>query len=165
MKASDTIRTAMRIGDQSMTAYMQSMSDLPLAQPTPRGGCHPLWVLGHLTHAEGGLRGMIRGEPNPVEHWTELFAGGTEPTTDADGYPSFEEVFAQYREMRQGTLKLLQDVSDAELAQAPKAVPAEVEEIFRTVCDVLVFIPMHQMHHCGHVADARRAAGRKPLFM
>ena len=34
----------------------------------------------------------------------------------------------------------------------------------RTVGDTFLTIAMHQMNHRGQVADARRVAGRKPVF-
>jgi uncharacterized damage-inducible protein DinB len=43
-------------------------------------------------------------------------------------------------------------------------VPQGLEKFMRTAGDVFVTIAMHQMGHRGQIADARRVAGRKPVF-
>jgi hypothetical protein len=44
----------------------------PLVQPGPWGGNHAMWIAGHLTVIEGRLHKILRGTPNPVEHWKPL---------------------------------------------------------------------------------------------
>ena len=100
MKATDLIRKAFAVSDDFTMKLLEDMRDAPLTQPTPRGGNHPLWVLGHMTWVEGTVPLVIFGEPNPVEDWAQLFAAGTEPVADASVYPSFDEVFKKYRELR-----------------------------------------------------------------
>jgi hypothetical protein len=46
----------------------------PLVPPGPWGGNHATWVAGHLAVNEGRLHKMLRGTPNPVEHWKPLSA-------------------------------------------------------------------------------------------
>ena len=44
--------------------------------PTPKGGCHTLWVLGHLAYIEAlVVHGFMLGERNPLAEWEELFDG------------------------------------------------------------------------------------------
>jgi hypothetical protein len=164
MKAIDLIRSALQFSDQVSTALVEDMRDASLTQPTPRGGNHPLWVAGHLAHTEGMLFHFILGEPNPVGHWTELFAAGAEPTPDAGRYPTLDEVLGKYRELRARNLRLLESVGEAGLDRPPQAPPTGMGDAFATIGRTFLTLAMHQMSHAGQVADARRAAGRKPLF-
>src|SRR5215813_13986025 len=92
MNAMDVVRHALQMGDKLANTMLEDMREAPLTQPTARGGNHPLWVVGHLALTEGQLHQLLSGEPNPVEQWSGLFAGGTEPSTDASRYPAFDEV-------------------------------------------------------------------------
>ena len=164
MKAIDFIRKSMQFQDQFSPQFFEDMRDAPLTQPTPRGGNHPLWVLGHLAHSEAELTGTISGEPNPLEEWSGMFAPGTQPTANAADYPPYEEVFEKYRQARARSLKLLDEVGDAGLDDALESIPPGMEEIFRTNADIFMILILHHHVHMGQVADARRAAGRKPLM-
>ena len=79
MKAIDVIRTSLAMCESSTMSLIEDMRDAPMTQPTPRGGNHPLWVLGHITYVEGRIPQILYGEKNPVEHWAPLFAPGSEP--------------------------------------------------------------------------------------
>lgn len=156
MKAIDVVRSALQTGDRLAGTMLEDMRDEPLTQPTARGGNHPLWVVGHLAHTEGVLHHLLSGEPNPAEHWSDLFAGGSEPSADASRYPAFDEVLATYRRLRAANMKRLDGMDDAALGGA--------ERTFGTIGQAYTSIAMHQMLHLGEVADARRAAGRRPFF-
>jgi len=164
MKALDAIRFALDLSDKSTLALVEDMRDAPLTPPTPRGGNHPLWVLGHVTFVEGGIPEILFGEKNPVAYWAPLFAAGTEPTSDPAAYPSFDELVRTYRGLRERNLRLLADLGEAGLDRPSKAPPRGLEQALATVGSTFLTIGLHQMGHRGQVADARRAAGRKPLF-
>src|SRR2546430_14103293 len=118
MKAIDVIRTAMQTSDQSIMMLLEDLGDAPLTAPTPRGGNHPLWVLGHITFIEGNIPHVLFGEANPGAHWAPLFAPGTEPTADASAYPPVDEVLRTYRDLRARNLKPLDKICQAGLATA-----------------------------------------------
>ena len=164
MKTMEAIHKALTFSDRATMQLIEDMRDAALTQPTPRGGNHPLWVLGHLTLVEGSVRHTILGEPNPAAKWAPLFAPGTEPTKDASAYPPFDEVMRTYRELRAKNLQLLEELGEAGLDRPTVSPPKGLEDMLRTAGDVFLVIGMHQMFHRGQVADARRAAGRKPVF-
>jgi hypothetical protein len=164
MNRFELIRWAMQMTGQATAALVKDLRDAPLTQPTSRGGNHPLWVLGHLAFLEGGVRHVLLGERNPVEHWAPLFASGTQPKADAGAYPPFDEVLATYRDLRAGNLRLLDEIGDAGLDRAPKHVPPGFEEAMTTAGQTLLLIALHNMVHYGQIADARRVAGLKPLM-
>jgi hypothetical protein len=164
MKAIDLIRGALDTADRVVLQLVEDMTDAPLTQPTPRGGNHPLWVLGHITFIEGNLPRILFGEPNPVAHWAPLFAPGTEPRADAAAYPPFEQLLRTYRDLRARNLQALERIGDEGLDRPPKSPPPGMQHVMRTVGETLLLIALHQMGHRGQVADARRACGRKPIF-
>jgi uncharacterized damage-inducible protein DinB len=164
MKAIDAIRTAMQISDQGVTKLVEDMRDAPLTQPTPRGGNHPLWVIGHVAYVEANIPRVLFGEPNALEHWAPLFAPGTEPTTDASAYPPIDEVLGAYRQARARNLKILDEIGESGLDQPTKSPPRGLEGTLGTAGQTFLLIAMHHMHHRGQVADARRAAGRVAMF-
>jgi hypothetical protein len=167
MKAIDVIRMALEMTLEGTVGLVEDMRDVPLTRPMPRGGNHPLWLLGHLCYIEGNQPRILFGEEggkNPVEHWAPLFASGTEPKSDAAAYPSFDEVLGTYRRLRAKTLKMLEEVGDAGLDRQPRAVPPGFENSMRTFGQTFLLLALHNMVHYGQIADARRAAGRKPLL-
>lgn len=164
MKAIDVIRNAMEVSDRNTLSLIEDMRDAALTQPTPRGGNHPLWVLGHITLVEGNIPKVIFGEPNPVAHWAPLFAPGTEPTADASAYPPFEEVLRTYRDLRARNMRILEELGDEGLDRKTAAPPKGLEHVLGTVGTAFLTVAMHQMSHRGQVADCRRVAGREPIF-
>lgn len=164
MKAIDVIKMALAFSDQFTLQLIEDMRDLPLTQPTPRGGNHPLWVLGHLAAAEALIPQVLLGEPDPLEHWRDLFSFGSEPTADPARYPTFDEVLRTYRTLRARNLALLDQIGEGGLDRPTKSPPPGLEQLFDTVGKAFLVTALHQMNHRGQVADARRAAGREPVF-
>ncbi|MCG8408384.1 MAG: DinB family protein [Phycisphaerales bacterium] len=164
MKAMDLIKMALQSSDQFTTQLIDDMRDAPLTQPTSNGGNHPLWVLGHLAIGEGLIRQVVLGESNPVAHWEGIFGFGSEPSDNASDYPSFDEVMEKYRELRAENMRLLDELGEEGLDRPTKAPPPGLEALFQTAGQTFLITAMHQMNHRGQVADARRMAGRKPVF-
>ncbi len=64
MKTTEYIAMALENGKGWTLGLINDMKDAPLQQPTPNGGNHPLWVLGHIVRAESDLLdGFILGKP------------------------------------------------------------------------------------------------------
>ena len=164
MTAMDLIKNALTMGDRAMMMLLEDLRNAPMAAPTPRGGNHPLWVLGHIAVVEANVPRVLLGQPNPLAHWKPLFAAGTEPTSDAKAYPSFDDVLKAYRDARTKNLKLLDEIGEAGLDGPTKFPPKGLEEPLATVGKAFMTIAMHQMNHRGQLADARRALGRKAIF-
>lgn len=164
MKAIELIRKALMMADQMMMELVEDVRDAALTQPTPRGGNHPHWVLGHITFIEGNVSAVILGELNPVARWAPLFAPGTEPKADAAGYPSFDELLRTYRDLRARNLQLLEQLGEAGLDRPTKSPPKGLEQALGKAGDAFLLIAMHQMNHRGQLAAARKALGRKPVF-
>ncbi len=164
MKSVEMLRKTLQISHQVFTSIVEDMQDAPLTFPTPRGGNHPLWVLGHIAFVEADVPHVLFGESNPVAHWASMFGPGTEPTDDPDDYPPFDEVLEMYKRCRARTLEILDQLDDQDLDQPTVEPPPGLEQFMATFGDTLMIVVLHQMMHRGQVADARRAIGREPLF-
>ena len=163
MKTTDFIRMALENGKGWTLGLVSDMKDLPLQQPTPNGGNHPLWVLGHIVRAESDLLdGFILGKPNRFPE-LENFGMGHEPTTNASDYPSMDELLGKFEEIRSATLAHLDTLSDDDLDKKSNA-PEDFGAVFATVGACFAAMATHMAFHTGQVADARRAAGRPPLM-
>lgn len=144
------------------------MRDAPMTFPTPYGGNHPTWVVGHAVHARAGLLSMITGEPSQFfEKWNASLGGGSHPADDPAAYPDYDELLSAWELEHQRTLDTLDRIGEARLDQAPATVPDELKNDpdFATVGRLFLFIAMHEMSHRGQLADARRAAGRSVLAL
>lgn len=167
MKTIDLLRWALRMTGDGTVALVEDMRDASLTQPTPgKGGNHSLWCVGHQAYLEAGLPRILLGPPreNPLAHWAPMFATGTLPTTDPGAYPPFTEVLRTYRDVRTRTLALLDEIGESGLEQRPAAIPTGFEDAMRTCGQTILLMALHNMVHYGQIADARRAAGKKPLM-
>jgi hypothetical protein len=52
MHTKDAIKFALTVSNAAVMSVIDEMSGSATTFPTPNGGCHPLWVLGHLTLSE-----------------------------------------------------------------------------------------------------------------
>ena len=79
MYTKDAIRYSLNMADQAVMRSLETIEDAPLTFPTENGGCHPLWVVGHLAFVEGLAHEMLSGGGNPVAHWAPIFGQDTVP--------------------------------------------------------------------------------------
>ncbi|MFN8587091.1 MAG: DinB family protein [Candidatus Eisenbacteria bacterium] len=159
MDSRDLLRTNLARSRDLVLMRVEDMRAHALVAPTPRGGGHTLWVLGHLACVEHlVVDALMRGEPNPLAAWERVF-DGDDVSTDAATFPGFDEALAACREARAHTLALLETLSEADLDRTSSRVPAGFESTFGTWRDCLQYAADHWLMHRGTLADARRAAG------
>lgn len=162
MQTKDALTFALTLSDRAILGSLEDVRDRPTTFPTINGGCHPLWVMGHLTLIEGSIPSILFGEPNAVGDWHTLFGEGSEPVADAAAYPAFNDVLAKYRELRARNLSILESLSEADLSRATAAPPKGREREFATFGLSFLVLSLHQIMHRGNITDATRAAGRVP---
>ena len=159
MQSIDLIRVNLRKSVEWVLGRVEDMEGAATVCPTPRGGCHTLWLLGHLAYIEHlVIDEMMRGKRNPLVDWKELF-DGDDPDDDPSSYPRFEEALAKCRQAREETLVLLESHDEDDLDQASASVPAGWESTFGTYRLCFQYVADHWYMHRGQFADARRAAG------
>jgi DinB superfamily len=165
MRMKDAIQFALSISDRVVLDVIDEMSDAATTFPTPNGGCHPLWVLGHLTLVEGMIPSALFAEENPVAEWQQYFGENSEAVADARAYPPFAQVRQKYLELRERNLKILESLTEADLDKPAKAPPKGREREFATYGLSFLVLALHQAMHRGNLTDARRAAGRTALVV
>jgi len=158
MQTKDAIQFALTLSNGAVLSVIDEMDGAPTTFPTPNGGCHPLWVLGHLTLVEGTIPSIFFGDKNPVAEWQQYFGENSEPVADASAYPPFAEVREKYLQLREQNLKLLESLSDVDLDQPTKVPPKGREREFATYGRSFLTLALHQVMHRGNLTDARRAA-------
>jgi len=163
MHTKDAIKFALTVSNGAVLSVIDEMSDAPTTFPTTNGGCHPLWVLGHLTVVEGSIPAILFGDKNPAGEWEQYFGQNSEPVADAGAYPPFTKVREKYFQLREQNLKLLESLSEADLDKPTKAPPKGREQEFATYGQSFLVLALHQTMHRGNVTDSRRAAGRATL--
>jgi hypothetical protein len=165
MQSIDLIRDNLRKSRDRVLARVEEMREHGAAFPTPKGGAHTLWVLGHLAYIEAlVVRQIMLGEQNPLAEWEELF-DGADVSGDIGRYPAFDQVLARCREARESTLALIDSLSEDALDQASAKAPPGFEDTFGTYRLCLQYVADHWYMHRGHLADARRAAGLERMWL
>jgi DinB superfamily len=164
MQSIDLIRDNLKKSHDRVLARVEEMREHCVVPPTPKGGCHTLWVLGHLAYIEAlVVHGFMLGQRNPLAEWEDLFDG--DPRGDVSQYPPFEQVLAKCREVRASTRTLLDSLVENDLDKAGAKVPVGYEETFGTYRLCLQYVADHWYMHRGHLADARRASGLERMWV
>jgi hypothetical protein len=121
MQTKDAIKFALTASNRAVLSVIDEMSGSATTFPTANGGCHPLWVLGHLTLVEGMIPLVFFGDKNPAAEWQQYFGESSEPVADPSAYPAFAEVREKYLQLREQNLKLLDSLGEADLDKPTKA--------------------------------------------
>ena len=122
-------------------------------------------MLGHLAYLEAlVVRRFMLGEANPLAAWEEVF-DGADVSGDVSQYPPFDEVLATCREVRDSTLALIESLVEDDLDKVSANVPKDFDDTFGTYRLCLQNVADHWYMHRGHLADARRAAGVKRMWL
>lgn len=159
MESIDLIRENLIRSEDLVLERIHEMRAHCMVVPTPRGGCHTLWVVGHLAYIESLVtRQFMLGDQNPLSGWAEVF-DGSDVSQERSRFPPFDSVVAKCREVRAETLALLNSYSEADLDLPSEAVPDGYDNLFGTRRRCLQYVADHWYMHRGQLADARRAAG------
>jgi hypothetical protein len=165
MQSIDLIRDNLKKSRERVLLRVEEMREHCVVFPSRNGGCHTLWVLGHLAYIEAyAVRTFMLGEANPLAHWEEVF-DGPDTSGDIGRYPPFDEVLATCREVRESTIALLDSLSEDDLDRPSAKVPEGFEGTFGTYRLCLQYVADHWYMHRGHLADARRAAGLERMWL
>ena len=165
MHSIDLIRDNLTKSRDRVLARIEEMREHAVTFPTPNGGAHTLWVLGHLAYIEAlVVRTFMLGEANPLADWENVF-DGEDVSGDAGRFPRFDDVLAKCREVRASTLALLDTLSESDLDKPGTRTPQGYEDTFGTWRLCLQYAADHWYMHRGHLADARRAVGVRRIWV
>jgi hypothetical protein len=165
MESIDLIRDNLKKSHDRVLARVEEMRNHCAVFPTRNGGCHTLWVLGHLAYIEAlVVRHFMLNEDNPLAEWKEIF-DGADVSGDITSYPPFDATLAKCREMRAATVALADSMSENDLDRKSANAPKGFDDTFGTYRLCLQYVADHWYMHRAHLADARRAAGVKRIWL
>jgi hypothetical protein len=127
---------------------------------------HPLWIVGHLALADNLFASKFRPDTgHKPEGWDELFWFGSEISDDRQKYPPPQDVVAYFRERRENLLRVLDELSDTELAApAPSAEERSPIAGAPDMGQLFLFAAYHEGMHSGQFTVAHRGLGNSPLL-
>lgn len=162
MDAKDALKSTMNMGLFVMDRYLADLDDADLMRRPP--GCnHLAWQLGHLISSESGLINMVRpgqGGELPAG-FKEAHAKDNTGSDDASQFCTKQEYLDLYRKVREQSVKVLDTLSDDDLA-APG--PEAFRNVFPRVLDLFNLIGTHPLMHAGQFVVVRRQLG-KPVVI
>jgi uncharacterized damage-inducible protein DinB len=164
MDSIDLICENLHRSEQIVLSRIEEMRDHCMVPPSSKGGCHTLWVLGHLAYIESlVVRTFMLGGTNPLASWETMF-DRREVSGNPDDFVPFEEALTKCRATRAATNSLLESLNEADLDQASVAAPNGSEELFGTYRRCFQYAADHWFMHRGQLADARRVAGLERMW-
>ena len=125
MDARDALKLPINMGKFIATTYLQDLTDEEMMHRPAEGCNHIKWQLGHLIASEHGLMSaaLPGAMPDLPAGFAEKYSKETATSDDPAAFDSKEELLRVFEEQRAGTLKALENASDADLEKdAPEMV-------------------------------------------
>jgi hypothetical protein len=162
MDIKQAIHSSLAQADMVVDGYLADLKDEELLVRAIPSTNHIAWQLGHLISSERFLIDKVvpgKFEPLPpgfdAAHKKE-----TATIDDAGKFLRKEEYQRLAKQVRAGTLRIVQEMSPADFDRGVEKMPPSV----KTVGDMFFFVSMHWLMHAGQWAIIRRKLGRPPLF-
>ena len=162
MDTKQTIVTGLQQSDFLVDAYLADLSPKEMMS-RPVGSCnHIAWQVGHLIQSERYLVNQcVPGKmPELPTGFAERHKKDTAGNDDPGAFLSKDEYIRLRKQIREGTLKVLNGLSPADFDKPVSGVPP----FTKTIGEVFVFLGNHWLMHAGQWAVIRRGCGKPPLF-
>ena len=164
MHSIDLIHENLERSNSIVLSRIEEMREHCMVPPTRRGGCHTLWVLGHLAYIESlVIRSFMLGETNPLADWEKMF-DGSDVSDDIGQLVPFDHALSACRAARAATISLLDSFDEADLDRTSLNSPDGTDELFGTYRRCFQYSCDHWLMHRGQLANARQAAGLDPMW-
>lgn len=163
MDTRHALRCSILQGQNIVETYLRDLTDADLlVRPLPATN-HIAWQLGHLIAAENMMLEAVRpGSMPPLsEGFREKHGKKTAASDNPKDFLTKAEYLDAMKKQREGTLKVLDSLSDADLSsEAPEA----LRGFLKHTGDVFAMQGTHWVMHAGQWAIIRRKLGKPPLF-
>lgn len=163
MSLSQHLVRELELADFLVESYLTDLSDEDLLiRPVP-GANHLAWQLGHLIASEHAHMNVLSPDCMPPlpNGFRDRHVRATADVDDPAAFLTKAEYLAERTRQRDGTLTLLQALSDEDL-QRP--VPEDLRYFGPTVAHVFSGEALHWAMHAGQWTIIRRKLGKPPLF-
>jgi hypothetical protein len=157
-----SIATSLAQADMVVNSYLKDLTPEELLVRPVAGANHIAWQLGHLIVAERNLIDrVIPGKLEPLPAGFEpAHKKDTAASDDAGKFLSKDEYLRLARQVRAGTLRLVETMAPADFDRPVES----MIQVVKTAGDMFFFVSMHWLMHAGQWAVIRRKLGRPPLF-
>lgn len=157
------IRHSLTLPDMIVRAYLADLTDDDLLVRPAENMNHIAWQLGHLIasehfHIEQVAPGAMPALP---DGFGDRHSKETSTSDQRDMFLAKEEYLELMQQQREGTLALLENMTDEQLLAES---PAEINYFGPTMGAVFAGEATHWMMHAGQWAVVRRKLGKPPLF-
>lgn len=163
MDFKESIRASLSTADFFMQAYLGDLTSKELLARAVPGANHIAWQLGHLIGAERALAAAAWPDLTLAlpAGFAEQHGKDAAASDDPAKFLSKEQYFALAKEVRAETLRVLDQLSPADLSLP---VSGRVPPFVKRRGDALVTIPGHWILHAGQWAVLRRKLERPRQF-
>lgn len=159
MESIELIRENLKRSEEIVLSRIEEMREFGFVTATSNGGCHTIWILGHLAYIESlVIRRFMLGETNPLAEWEKMFDGELISHRPGD-FIGFDQALEKCRTVRTGTNSLLASYCEADLDRVSRGFPTGTENLFGTYRRCFQYAADHWLMHRGQLASARRIAG------
>lgn len=158
------IRENLERSEAIALSRIEEMRDHCMTPPCTVGGCHTLWILGHLAYIEGlVICHFMLGNVNPLADWKDMF-DEADISSDINQFVPFDRALSECRAIRSSTLSLLESYNEQRLNQTSAKSPDGAEDLFGTHRRCFQYCADHWLMHRGQLADSRCAAGKERMW-
>jgi len=163
MDIKDAIRSSYSIADFMIESYLSDITPQELLMRPATDANHIAWQLGHLISAEWRLaEAAAPGSMPPLPAgFAERHTKDTAASDKAADFLSKDEYLALAKTVRAGTLRALDQLSEADL---DRPVSGRVPPFVKRAGDAFVTIGTHWIMHSGQWVVLRRKLGRARKF-
>jgi len=147
-------------------AAVKDLTDREMMFQPALGLNHPLWLIGHIATSENGLiLDACAGQDLLPPDWMGKFGIGSQPVSDANVYPTRDEVLALLEKTHAAALDYVKSLTPEDFDTRPVNLdrfPPGVQERFSTVARCISGHVSHEFSHVGQIAMLRRIMGKAP---
>ena len=163
MDTKTAIKTALDTASMVVNSYLSDLTDEEMMHRPDPGCNHIKWQLGHLIASENRMMNGCFPDSMPElpEGFSDRYSQETSASNDEHSFDTKEQLVSIAQTQREGTLRLLESVTDEDLDREG---PEAVREFAPTVGACFLMQDAHWMMHAGQWAVIRRQLGRGPLF-
>ncbi len=163
MTIADHIKHELKLPASVVLGYLGDLTDEDLMRRPAPNANHIAWQLGHLIDAEHQLNNMVCPDSMPAlpEGFAEQHSKEAAASDEPSAFCTKDQYLKLMQEQRDGTLALLDRLSDEELLQPA---PQGIQEFGATVGAVIAGQSAHWMMHAGQWVIVRRQLGKVALF-
>jgi hypothetical protein len=163
MNAKEVIRQGLTLSHMTTKLLFEDLSDQDLLVRVAPDANHLAWQLGHLISSENQLVNIVRANAMPPlpETFVEKHKSDNAKSDNSSDFLSRKEYLDALERQREGTLKVLEEIPDAEL-DAPA--PETIRQIAPTIGAIFVLVAQHETMHASQATPVRRKLGKKVAF-